>query len=88
MRAADQAALRQLLTQHSVPFTAAAGGALRVETGTGADAAQIAGLALSAGLSLLELRPADHAGLEDLFLALTSPATDIGAGAHTQETTR
>jgi ABC-2 type transport system ATP-binding protein len=30
---------------------------------------------------------ADHARLEDLFLALTSPAADTGAGAHTPEVT-
>jgi ABC-2 type transport system ATP-binding protein len=83
-RAADQAALRRLLTQHSVPFTPAADGALRINTSTGADAAQIAALAVAAGLSLLELRPADHAGLEDLFFTLTSPAADTGAGAPTR----
>ena len=88
VRAADQAALRRLLTQHTVPFTPAAGGALRIDTAAGADAAQVAALAVAAGLSLLELRPADHAGLEDLFFMLTSPAADTGAGAPTPEVTR
>ena len=88
VRAADQAALRRLLTQHTVPFTPAAGGALRIDTAAGADAAQIAALAVAAGLALLELRPPDHAGLEDLFFTLTSPAADTGAGAPTPEATR
>ena len=88
VRAADQAALRRLLTQHTVPFTPAAGGALRIDTAAGADAAQIAALAVAAGLALLELRPPDHAGLEDLFFTLTSPAADTGAGVPTPEATR
>jgi ABC-2 type transport system ATP-binding protein len=83
VRAADQAALRRLLTQHTVPFTPATGGALRIDTSTGADAAQVAALAVAAGLALLELRPADHTGLEDLFFTLTSPTAHTAAGAHT-----
>lgn len=74
VRAGNQTALRRLLAQHAVPFTHAPGGALHVDTSTGVSAAQIAALAVTAGLSLLELRPAQHAELEDLFFALTSPA--------------
>jgi ABC-2 type transport system ATP-binding protein len=88
VRAADQAGLRRLLTQHAVPFTPATGGALRIDTAAATDAAQVAALAVGAGLSLLELRPADHAGLEHLFFMLTSPTADTGAGAPTQEVTR
>jgi ABC-2 type transport system ATP-binding protein len=87
VRAADETALRQLLTQHSVPFTAHAGGALRVDTSTGADAEQIAGLALRSGLPLFEVRPADDTALEELFLALTSPSPGVAAGAATQKVT-
>jgi ABC-2 type transport system ATP-binding protein len=71
-----------------MPFRPAAGGALRIDTAAGTDAAQVAALAVAAGLSLLELRPADHAGLEDLFFTLTSPTAHTGAGAPTHEVTR
>jgi ABC-2 type transport system ATP-binding protein len=38
---------------------------------TDADAAQVGRLALAAGVPLTELRPADGAGLEEMFLELT-----------------
>jgi ABC-2 type transport system ATP-binding protein len=88
VRAADQARLRKLLTQCSVPFAARADGALRVDTSTGTDAEHIAALAVRAGLPLLELRAADDADLERLFLALTSPAPDASAGVPTPEVAR
>ena len=88
MRAGDQAALRRLLTQHAVPFTPAPGGALNVDTSTGVSAAQISALAVTAGLPLLELRPAQHADLEDLFFTLTSPATRTGGEAPIPEVPR
>jgi ABC-2 type transport system ATP-binding protein len=69
VRAADQAALRRLLTAGSIPFSPGPGGALRA--GAGVD--QVAELALAAGLPLTELRPAGDAGLEELFLSLTGP---------------
>jgi ABC-2 type transport system ATP-binding protein len=83
VRAADHAGLRRLLTQCSVPFTARTDGALRVDTSTGIDAGHIAALAVRASLPLLELRTAEGADLEHLFLSLTSPA-----GALTAEVTR
>jgi ABC-2 type transport system ATP-binding protein len=79
VRAADHAGLRRLLTQCSVPFAARADGALRVDTSTGIDAGHIAALAMQAGLPLLELRAADDADLEHLFLSLTSPAATLTA---------
>jgi ABC-2 type transport system ATP-binding protein len=88
VRAVDQRALWQLLTQHSVPFTAHADGAVRVDTATGMDAKQISALAVRAGLPLLELRTADDAGLEHLFLSLTSPGPEAIAGVLTPEATR
>jgi len=78
VRAADQTALRRLLTQHAVPFSAYSGGALRVDTSTGVDATRLASLAVRAGLPLSELRPADDAGLEELFLSLTSSGASAG----------
>jgi len=77
VRAADHAGLLRLLTQCSVPFAARADGALRVDTSTGIDAGHIAALAVRAGLPLLELRAADNADLEHLFLSLTSPAATL-----------
>jgi len=88
VRAADQEALRQLLAQHAVPFTPAPGGALHVDTSTGVSAAQIAALAVTARLPLLELRPAQRAGLEDLFFTLTSPASRTGSEAQNLEVPR
>jgi ABC-2 type transport system ATP-binding protein len=77
VRAADHAGLRRLLTQCSVPFAARTDDALRVDTSTGIDAGHIAALAVRAGLPLLELRAADDADLEHLFLSLTSPAATL-----------
>jgi ABC-2 type transport system ATP-binding protein len=88
VRAGNQTALRRLLAQHAVPFTHATGGALHVDTSTGVSAAQIAALAVTAGLSLLELRPARHAELEDLFFALTSPPAGAGGEAPAPEVPR
>ncbi len=88
VRAGDQTALRRLLAHHAVPFTHAPGGALHVDTSTGVSAAQIAALAVTAGLSLLELRPAEHAELEDLFFTLTSPAAGTGGTTPTPEVPR
>jgi len=88
VRAADEAGLRQLLTQRSIPFAARTDGALRVDTSTGIDARHIAALAVRAGLPLLELRAADDADLEHLFLSLTSPAPAPEPGGPTPEVTR
>ncbi|MGP7999532.1 MAG: ABC transporter ATP-binding protein [Streptosporangiaceae bacterium] len=88
VRAGDQVALRRLLAQHAVPFTPAPVGALHIDTSTGVSAAQISALAVIAGLPLIELRPAQHAGLEDLFFALTNPAAGTGGGTPTPEEPR
>jgi ABC-2 type transport system ATP-binding protein len=88
VRAADQARLRKLLTQFSVPFATRADDALRVDTSTGTDAEHIAALAVRAGVPLLELRAADDADLERLFLSLTSLTPEASAGAATPEVTR
>jgi ABC-2 type transport system ATP-binding protein len=88
VRAGDQAALRRLLAQHAVPFADTPGGALRVDTSTGLSADRIAALAVTAGLRLVELRPADHADLEDLFFTLTSPAVRTDGEAPTPEVPR
>jgi ABC-2 type transport system ATP-binding protein len=48
---------------------------------TDADAAQVGRLALAAGVPLTELRPADGAGLEEMFLELTQNDAREGAAA-------
>jgi ABC-2 type transport system ATP-binding protein len=82
VRAADETALARLLTRRSIPFVSRPDGALRIDTLTAAGAEQIAALAMTAGLPLTELRPAGHAGLEELYLSLTSPGP---AGVATTE---
>lgn len=52
-------------------------GGLRVE----ADAATVGEAALQAGIALTELRPAEGAGLEEMFLELTSKTSREGAAA-------
>jgi ABC-2 type transport system ATP-binding protein len=64
--APDPAALAAALTAAGHTAEQAYGG-LR----TDADAAQVGRLALAAGVPLTELRPADGAGLEEMFLELT-----------------
>ena len=52
-------------------------GALRTQ----ADAARVGQVALAAGVALTELRPADGAGLEEMFLELTAETQREGAAA-------
>ena len=52
-------------------------GALR----TDADPARVGAVALTAGIALIELRSADGAGLEDMFLSLTADTQREGAAA-------
>ena len=88
VRAGDQEAVRRLLAHHAVPFTPAPGGTLHIDTSTGVTAAQISTIAVTAGLPLLELRPAPHADLEDLFFTLTNPAAGTGGEAPTPQEPR
>jgi ABC-2 type transport system ATP-binding protein len=64
--AADLAALAQALTGAGHTAEQSLGG-IR----TDADPAQVGRVALTAGVPLTELRPADGAGLEEMFLELT-----------------
>jgi ABC-2 type transport system ATP-binding protein len=72
LRAADPIALRRVLTQSAVSFTPKEDGALAVETSHRVTAEYVARLAADAGVLLIELRPSDRTGLEELFFALTS----------------
>jgi ABC-2 type transport system ATP-binding protein len=74
VRALDPPALAAALAEAGLDATPGAGGALLVD----ADAEAVGRAAAAAGVVLLELRPADGAGLEELFLTLTAGQT-IGA---------
>jgi ABC-2 type transport system ATP-binding protein len=67
VRGLDTAALHQALADAGLTATPGADGALLVE----AEAEAVGRVAAAAGLVLLELRPAESGGLEELFLSLT-----------------
>jgi ABC-2 type transport system ATP-binding protein len=68
VRAVDPAALTDGLAAAGLAAAAAADGSLVVE----AEPETVGRLAAELGLALIELRPADGGGLEQLFLTLTS----------------
>ncbi|HEY6692989.1 MAG TPA: ATP-binding cassette domain-containing protein [Solirubrobacteraceae bacterium] len=67
VRGLDTAALHQALADAGLSATPGADGALLVE----AEAEVVGRIAAAAGVVLLELRPAESGGLEELFLSLT-----------------
>jgi ABC-2 type transport system ATP-binding protein len=67
VRALDRASLEAALDDAGLAFTQGADGAALVEAG----AEEVGRAAAAAGVVLLELRPAEGAGLEQLFLSLT-----------------
>ena len=68
VRGLDPGALHQALADAGLTATPGADGALLVE----AEAEAVGRAAAAAGVVLLELRPADTGGLEELFLSLTA----------------
>jgi ABC-2 type transport system ATP-binding protein len=68
VRADDLVGLQLALTEWGLPTHATGDGALRTE----ADAALVGRVALGAGVALTELRAAEGAGLEEMFLELTA----------------
>jgi len=72
VRATDGAALRQMLDAEGIAYVDQQDGAVLLETGVDVDAEQVARLAIRHHVLLVELRPSDHAGLEQLFFSLTS----------------
>jgi ABC-2 type transport system ATP-binding protein len=68
VRALDPAALHEALADAGLTAIPGSDGALLVE----AEAEAVGRAAAAAGVILLELRPADTGGLEELFLSLTS----------------
>jgi ABC-2 type transport system ATP-binding protein len=70
-------ALVDALETAGLPGAIGPDGAVR----TTADAAQVGQVALDAGIALTELRSADGAGLEEMFLELTAESQREGAAA-------
>jgi ABC-2 type transport system ATP-binding protein len=68
VRALDPVAMHEALADAGLTATPGSDGALLVE----AEAEAVGRAAAAAGVILLELRPADTGGLEELFLSLTS----------------
>jgi ABC-2 type transport system ATP-binding protein len=68
VRGLDRVALHEALADAGLTATPGSDGALLVE----AEAEAVGRAAAAAGVVLLELRPADTGGLEELFLSLTS----------------
>ena len=77
VRAADPAALARALEVAGATSTPYDGGALR----TDAEPSLVGRVALNAGVPLIELRAADGAGLEEMFLELTADTQREGAAA-------
>jgi ABC-2 type transport system ATP-binding protein len=75
VRAVDLVRLEQALTDWGLSASATGDGGLRTE----ADAALVGTVALEAGVALTELRAAEGAGLEEMFLELTSTTQREGA---------
>jgi ABC-2 type transport system ATP-binding protein len=73
----DLARLEQALTDWGLTASPTGDGALR----TDADAALVGTVALESGIALTELRAAEGAGLEEMFLELTSTTQREGAPA-------
>jgi ABC-2 type transport system ATP-binding protein len=77
VRADDLGSLARALTHAGYPGAAQQDGALR----TDAEAALVGKIAFAAALPLTELRSADGAGLEEMFLELTADTQREGAAA-------
>ena len=69
--------LAHALEQAGIPSTLASDGSVR----TDADPARVGAVALTAGIALTELRSAEGAGLEDMFLSLTADTQREGVAA-------
>ena len=77
VRAEDAARLDRALAEAGIATTAVGDGALR----TDAEPALVGRVAQAAGVPLTELRSADGAGLEEMFLQLTADTQREGAAA-------
>ncbi len=77
VRSAAPATLARSLDAAGIVNTMSADGSVR----TAADAERVGQIALAAGVALTELRSADGAGLEEMFLELTAESQREGAAA-------
>jgi len=77
VRSASSAALARALDAAEITSTVATDGAVR----TTADPERVGQVALAAGIALTELRSADGAGLEEMFLELTAESQREGVAA-------
>jgi ABC-2 type transport system ATP-binding protein len=77
VRAIERDVLARALADSGVTAAPDGGDALRAD----ADAERVGKIAFAAGVPVLELRPADGAGLEEMFLHLTSETQREGAAA-------
>ena len=77
VRTASAGVLTRALEGAGIASTASPDGTLR----TSADPAQVGQVALAAGVALTELRSAEGAGLEEMFLELTADSQREGAAA-------
>jgi ABC-2 type transport system ATP-binding protein len=77
VRTRDVAALTTVLSDAGIDATTSSPGVLR----TTADPEDVGQLAANAGIALIELRPAETAGLEEMFLELTADTQREGAAA-------
>jgi len=77
VRSPDPAHLTSALASAGITTTTTTDGALR----TDADPARVGQVALATGIALTELRSADSAGLEEMFLELTAETQREGAAA-------
>ena len=69
--------LAHALEQAGIPSTIAGDGSVRTDV----DPARVGAVALTAGIALTELRSAESAGLEDMFLSLTADTQREGVAA-------
>ena len=76
-RATDGAALARAMDASGLRYTAYADGSIHTDAST----EQVGAAALAAGLILTELRQADGAGLEEMFLELTADTQREGVAA-------
>ncbi len=77
VRSAAPSTLAHALELAGIASSLGPDGAVRTQ----ADAARVGQVALAAGVALTELRPADGAGLEEMFLELTAETQREGAAA-------
>jgi len=77
VQAVEPAALVRALDEAQIAHSAAANGGLRTDV----EPVQVGKVAAAAGIALVELRPADGAGLEEMFLQLTAETQREGADA-------